>query len=332
MTIKRKNLLLQSLAPDLMFFLKKLNFYHRSFFFYLIVSVLFSSLSFGQILTNNPENINENVFSNNVFFSEKFIRQNKIKSVSAEISFKREFQAIIKTGNVQAFEFNREGKLTKESETISIAGSIKDTAVTFFFYNGKKQLEMKRSTDGYGFYSYAYEYDNSGDISKQVYSRDENTGSKENFQLGKKFIINSESYQYENVSDKQKRRRFFNDNGMEYKVQTSFYNEYGKLSEEESRFIVGARKSSISFKYDEYFRLSEKIDFSAISEENKIVSAFSYDEFGNVLQEKISRNGSLKTVREFLYDKKTFLLDAQLIKDEATQTIHIYKYAYEFYE
>lgn len=297
----------------------------------LLLSFLFllSSLH-SQILTNYPQHLDENIFSNTVFFSEKFIRQNKIKSVSAEISFKRDLQPIVKTGNIQIFEFNSDGKLVKQLETVSIAGNIKDTAITFLIYNEKKQLELKRSSDGYGFYSYYYEYDNAGNIIEQVYSRDENKGSKNDFQLSKQFVINSESFQYEQLSTRQKKRRFFNDNGMEYKSAIIYYNEYGNISEEESRFIVSGRKSNLSYKYDEFFRLSEKTDYSAVSGENKIVLVFSYDEFGNVLQEKISRNGTLKTTREFIYDKKTFLLDAQLIKDEATQTIHIYKYSYEF--
>lgn len=299
--------------------------------FSFLLSFLFLSPSYSQVLTNYPENLNDNIFSNTVFFSEKFIRQNKIKSATAEISFKRELQAIVKTGNVQRFEFGNDGKLAKQLETISIAGNIKDTAITYFIYSAKKQLETKRSSDGYGFYSYNYEYDETGNIIKQVYSRDENKGFKNDFQLSKQFIINSESYQYEQLSSTQKKRRFFNDNGIEYKSVITYFNEYGNISEEETRFVVTGKKSAITYKYDEYFRLSEKMDFSSVPEANKIISVFSYDEFGNVIQEKISRNGTLKTTREFLYDKKTFLLDAKLIKDEATQTIHIYKYSYEFY-
>lgn len=297
----------------------------------IVLSLFVLPSSHAQILTNYPGNLDENIFSNNIFFREKFIRQNKIKSATTEISFKRDLQPIVKTGNVQGFEFDVSGKLIMQWETISIAGNIKDTAVTYFIYNKKNQLELKRSSDGYGFYSYYYEYDNTGNIIKQVYSRDENMGSKNDFRLGKQFIISSESYQYELLSPKQKKRRFFNDNGMEYKSVITYFNEYGNITEEETRFVVTGRKSSITYKYDEYFRLSEKADYSTVSGENKIVSVFTYDEFGNVLQEKISRNGTLKTTREFLYDKKTFLLEAQLIKDEATQTIHIYKYSYEFY-
>lgn len=301
------------------------------FYFFLFLSFFFPSALYSQILTNHPGNLADLVFSNNVFFSEKFIRQNKIKSATAEISFKRELQTIVKTGNVQRFEFGLDGKLARQMETISVAGNIKDTAITYFIYNAKKQLEMKRSSDGYGFYSYHYEYDEAGNIIKQVYSRDENKGFKNDFQLSKQFIINSESYRYEQLSSAQKKRRFFNDNGSEYKSVITSLNEYGNMLEEETRFVVTGRKSSITYKYDEYFRLSEKSDISMVPEENKIVSVFTYDEFGNVLQEKISRNGTLKTTREFLYDKKTFLLEAQLVKDEATQTIHIYKYNYEFY-
>ncbi len=284
-----------------------------------------------QILTNFPAHLDMNIFSNNVFFSEKFVRTNKIKTIRAEISFKRELQPIVQTGNIQSCEFNMNGKLTKQFETISIAGNIRDTMISYFFYNEKNLPELKRTSDGYGFYSYYYEYDNNGNLVKQIYSRDENSGSKNNFLLGKQFIISSETYQHEQVSTKQKKKKYFNDNGMEYKVETIYFDQYGNKSEEESKFIVTSRKSSITYKYDEYFRLSEKVDFSMVSGENKIISVFTYDEFGNVLSEKISYNGTMKTTKEFLYDKKTFLLDAQLIKDEATQTIHIYKYNYEFY-
>lgn len=300
------------------------------FFFSLFSNFLFITASYSQILTNYPENINENIFSNNVFFSEKFIRQNKIKKVMAEISFKRELQPIVKTGNFQGFEFNQAGQLIKQMETISISGNVKDTSVSYFNYNEKKKLELKRSSDGFGFYSYYYEYDDSGNMVKQVYSRDENRGSKNNFELSRQYIINSETYQYEPLSPRQKKMRFYNDNGMEYKSVIFYFNDYGNLSEEESRFVVTDRKSRITYKYDEFFRLTEKTDFSSVSGMNKIVSVFTYDEYGNVLQEKISRNGTLVTTREFLYDKATFLLDAQLIKDEATQTINIYKYSYEF--
>lgn len=304
---------------------------YKGSFSFLLFFLFLSYSSSPQILTTFPAHLDGSVFSNTVFFSEKFIRQNKIKAISAEISFKRELQPIVKTGNVQRFEFNAGGKPEKQLETISIAGSIRDTAVTYFIYNEEGRLELKRSSDGYGFYSYYYEYDKSGNIIKQVYSRDENAGSKIDFQLTKQFIINSETYQYEQLSQRQKKRRFYNDNGMEYKAVISYYNEYGNIEEEESRFVVTGRRSSISYQYDEYFRLVEKTDFSSISGENKITSFFAYDELGNILQEKIHRNGVLKTTKEFVYEKKTLLLDAQLIKDEATQTIHIYKYSYEFF-
>ena len=312
---------------------RKLNVYCSGLFLlitcppFLIFFFFFTSQA--QILTNYPGTLNENAISNNVFFSEKFIRQNKIKSVKVEISFKRELQPIVKTGNSQGFEFNLKGKLVKQFETILIGGNVKDTLVSFFIYNENNLLELKRSSDGNGFYSYYFDYDNAGNIIKQVYSRDENKGNKNNFVMGRQFIISSETYQYEQLSVKQKRRKYFNDNGLEYKSVISSKNDYGNITEEESRFIVSDRKSRISYKYDEYFRLIEKTDYSAISGQNSIVSVFNYDDFGNLLQEKISYNGKLKTTREFLYDNKTFLLDAQLIKDEATQTIQIYKYNYE---
>lgn len=273
-----------------------------------------------------------NLFSSDLFFNTPFIRVNKIKSIRSKYSTKQELQPIIDTKLFQQYDFDTLGRLVRHLDAFYRTGKEPDTLVLYYSYDNTGRLEYKRISDAFGFYSYHNEYDKEGNLLKQTYSRDDNsTASKANFRLEKQYIIISESYTYQRPAQTHLLRITFNEYGKEFKEDRYTSNKFGNRIEHISRYIITDRGAKTVFRYNEKNRLGEKIEFSNLEERDSTVTTFTYDEIGNIGEQKISRNTKLKTTIQYLYDSKNLLLSARLIKDEATSLISIYKYTYEFY-
>ena len=63
----------------------------------------------------------------------------------------------------------------------------------------------------------------------------------------------------------------------------------------------------------------------------KIKEVYIYDDLDNILEIKVYLNDKYKTSKQYLYDKKTMLLTAQLIQEVETEFVQIIQYQYTFY-
>jgi len=125
---------------------------------------------------------------------------------------------------------------------------------------------------------------------------------------------------------------FYNNYGKPYKQQSTYYNEFGYLIEEYTKFIIGNKKSKKTYEYDEKGRIITENHLSYFTEEKEITTSYAYDEFGNILSIKIFHDSQHITTKQFLYDQKTMLLTAQLIQDIASEFIEIIQYQYTFFD
>ncbi|MCO6500367.1 MAG: hypothetical protein J5I47_08335 [Vicingus serpentipes] len=299
-------------------------------FFFLLTSFIISfyAPSNAQLLA-----INKPLFSDDPFFNTLFIKENKIKSIKGSRSSKK-IQDIIRSKGLDFYyEFDNKGNLSKQIATFIIGKVGKDTNIITYEYNDNNHLILQRKSDNYGFYSHSYQLDSLNRIIKQTYNREENTyACKGSFMLCQRYPIASDSFSYQQIDSSQIKKIFYNNYGKPYKQQINYYDEFGYLTEEYTKFIIGNKKSKKTFEYDENGRLTNEHYTSYLSQEKKITQTFEYDNLGNVLSIKIFHDDKHITTKQFIYDQKTMLLTAQLIQDIPTEFIQIVQYQYTFFD
>jgi len=295
---------------------------------------IFSLLFFVVAFSANAQLIDNrkcNAFSDDNFFYQEFVRQNKIKSITGNISTKVEMQVIKNEHLVLKYEFDSVGRLVKQFGSFNRTG-IKDTTFVTYMYDEFSRILTKRTNDAYGFFSYNFEYDTTGNILTKTYCRDENANvSRNEFKLGKQFIIVKESYKYEK-NDSIQTKNVFNNHGRIYQKEYQKYNKLGYLEEVTKKLVVNHKKSMVTFKYNELGKVSEKIIQNNTSKDDYVKYEYSYDEIGNLTFIDEYSNEKKKLHTEVLYDQSTMLMKALLIQDVEANFITIIKFSYEFYE
>lgn len=293
-----------------------------------LLAVSSTHIAHAQILDNNEGN----TFGEDPFFNADFIARNKIKQIHGELSTKKERDRIRKGKMEYDYHFEEDGKMEFQLNSMLRTEARTDSSFIHYYYREDGTIETKRLNDTYGFYSYDYETDAEGQVVKETYFRDENVGtSRFNFQLGKQYIISSEAFAYENIGDSIIVKQVFNNYGKAYMEHRKYYNKLGYKTMEESRYIIGNRRSRTTFEYDEKGRISKKIEQHDLRNDKQTITTYLYDDVGNLLEENIYQNDTHVTHREFLYDERMFL-SAIISKDVATNIISIVKYTYTFYE
>jgi YD repeat-containing protein len=285
---------------------------------------LFASTVQAQILDNS----NCDVFSDNNFFNQKFIKKNGITTIRSTILSKREMKPIIETPLWQQFDFDKYGRVERMMETY-FNGSDIDTSLVQFKYAGD-HLIKKRLSDSKGFYSYSYQYDDQHNLEKMIYSREVNANPEaHNFVLGQLIEVYKERYENSKISDKKTKRIIYNSDDKPYLQELTEYDEYGNKKKELSTLVVTKKGSNVTYSYDAYHRPVEKLEINNLFGKSETRYEYKYDEAGNLLSEKKYEDGAHKTTREFMYDGR-MLLSARLTKDESTGTIQIVKYTITF--
>jgi len=297
--------------------------YLLSFFLFLLLSINTKA----QLLDANKQ-----LFDEDPFFNEKFIKINKIKSIKGSWSSKK-VKDIIRKKNVDFYyEFDENGMLKQQYSTFLSQNIKKDTSVIAYTYNNENKIIVKRKTDNNGFFSLTYDYDAKGNLLKETYAREENaSNTKNDFNLKKQYIIKTDSFHYERLSNNQEKITHYNSYGKSYKETFYYYDNLGYLSEVYTKYLIGNKKSKTTYKYNETGRLSERTTHADLNKDLIKKEVFIYDEIGNLMEIKTYENDEYKTSTQFLYDKN-MLMTAQLTKVITTEFLTIIQYEYGFYE
>ena len=328
-----------------------------------VYCLLPTAYCFSQIIAPSPYEI----YTNEPKFNTKFIKQNKIRTISASVVDKPDGEIIRDKGLAQIFAFDMEGNLTRqyyneitslEKTEIEVPAVYKkgkaikkahtkidyqyqyDTLGTEFFYTSNGYLKMKRVCIGTFYNTTYYEYFGDGLVSRQTRCRETNVAkSGEPFKLGVQTVISEEKFEYENLTPTQIKKRFMNDEGKPYKQGIlNFSNARpdepfgrGKPMDEAYEFTVGFIRSGVTYKYDAHERLTEKTmtDNSSGNSIEKIT--YDYDANGNVTAEKQFKNGVQTDEIIYIYDESKRLLTSQADRQIQKASIKIVKYEYEFY-
>lgn len=319
---------------------------------YCLLSTAYSSRA--QIIDPSPTAVS----ITDLKFSRAFIRQHKIKTVTASVVDKPDGEIIRDKGLAQVYVFDASGNLTRhffneitslektETEIPAVYKRGKlikkartkinfdyqyDTLGTEYFYSSTGYLVMKRMGIGDFYHSTYYEYFGDGLLSRQTLCKETNIAKQgESFRLGVQTVLSEEKFEYEILTPTQVKKKFLNDEGKPYKQGIlNFVN--GKPVEESYQFEVGFVRSGVTYRYDQQFRVVEKVTTDNSSGITTEKTTYEYDETGNVKAEKKFKNGTQTDEIVYLYDTAKKLLISQIDRQLLKASIRILKYEYTFY-
>ena len=295
---------------------------HTSLFVMISCVTIFHS----QMIYNNSGE----VFSDDPFFNIDFISSNNLKSLTGIVSTKKELGAIQSSRLVQGYQYSPNGQLISQYSS-SLQNRKRDTSITYYKYDQEGKLILKRISDSYGFYSYSYEYDSLGQMSKNTFSREKNIGkSKANFKLGKKFVIFSETYNYEK-SDTLLVKIIMNNNQRPYQKNTYKYDELGYLKEEKTQLLINNKTHLTLYDYNEKGGLKKIQSFKQQSKVPYKTIKYQYDNWGNITYIDEYKDEVQVVHKEILYDQSTLIMKTILSQDLVSNLITIIKFKPKFY-
>lgn len=306
-----------------------------------------------QLISNKPTDIPLGP----VNFNNQFIVQNKIKSISINMVDKPDGSIIIDKGAIQGFEFDTKGRVyryyytvlnraikedndmpfvTKRGKIIQRSVSkthyLNDTVFCNVFYDEANRIIGKRIQTGDYYDAYYYEYNESGQIKKELHCKETNISeTKKDFKLGVQTVLSSETFEYMNLTKTQIKKRCLNDEGREYKKAIINYDEKGKKISENYEFIVGWMRQESKYMYNHKNQL---VQYSFISNENGDIdkkTTYEYNEKGNIVLEKRYVKDILLNEVSYLFDETNNLVKSHINRDFKNASIGIVKYVYSFY-
>jgi hypothetical protein len=320
---------------------------------YLLVFVIFYCEA--QLINTKPVEINIGP----VNFNPDIVKKNRVKSIVLDIVDKPDGKVIVDKDATQGFEFDekgrviryyytilnrtqatevdvpalkKRGKVIRPATTKTVMKFINDTIFTNVFYDDLGRVILKRSRSGDYYDAYYYEYNAIGKINKEMHCRETNISENKNFfKLGVQTILSSETFDYENLTPVQVKKKCFNDEGREYKKAIINYDLKGNKLSESYEFIVSWMRQESLFEYDNNGRLIRRVFKSNESGELKQESTFDYDANGHLVTEKKLKDKIVLNEVSYLFDEFTKLVKSHIDRDFKNASIGIVKYAYTFY-
>lgn len=226
--------------------------------------------------------------------------------------------------------YNKKGRRIQPAYTREVYVYTFDTAFTWFRYDDMKRLIMKRIHQGDFFFTWYYEYNANGFLSKQTYCKETNRNpDKHQFELGVQTIISTESFDYVFQTASQLKKIFLNDEGKEYRNAIINFSRY--FIEENHSFTVGFVKYYNLYTFNEKGAPAEcRYSGNSNGEITQRV-LFEYDTMGSLTNQKKYRDTVHTNNVTWLYEEKTGLVKARLDRDLEKRKIGIVKFSYEFY-
>lgn len=294
-----------------------------------IISFLFLTISSSAQLLDVYQG---KLYDNDCQFNKNFVKDNNIKAITGKISIKKDLQPITSKGLIIKYQFDRAGRLIEHIKTMSLRGGRIDTTQSSFSYSNNNNLIQKALFYVKAYDAMRYEYNEQGNIIGETVVRGANSNQyKFGFDKGTETIVKKERYEWTNYNDSTDKVTYFNSADRPYKEKVIIKNKLGQKESENTVYLLTNKRNLITYKYDPEGRLVKIIDYSNLGTQRTLTYTYEYDEYGNLKQSKIYNNGKLSYTQEFLYNPQSFLLDAQLSKDESARSIKIIRYEYEFY-
>lgn len=267
----------------------------------------------GQFLDNRMGQ----AFTDQPFFNAAFIRANKIHFLNGQFTYKRQGEAMRLMKYKNVYEFDTLGRLINNFETRPDDGTT-DTTWNIYSYDALNRLIKHKKGFQHEYNCVEHEYNPKGEIVREITSRE----YTDSLGIARRTLLNNEMMLYEDISGQHK-KTIYNSYNLPYLHVTSFYNELGYLTEQVERYAVTLYYSTIKYEYTEkgWIASIKKTDSQSETPTEEI--KFIYDEFGNLTDKHIYRNGIFTTEISLIYNAKTKLLSYALTREVATNFIMI---------
>ena len=255
-------------------------------------------------------------------FNAEFIRKNRISEIRCKVETKRDGDKIRDTNREDVYHFYENGNLKMISH---INYRLRDTSITFFEYT-QGRLECEVKNDAAGMFSYCYEYDKSGRPITLRYGRAERYSSlTASLDRSMGSEITAESYDYKTYEN-QLHATLSNSSGRPYLKEIRYFDENGYLGKYLKTYIMGSSRHEETYAYNERGWLSEK---TVSDGDSPYTLAYTYDDVGNLEEERKFVDGELKYRMEYVYNSKNMFLTAELKREDENQLIVITTYTYK---
>lgn len=259
------------------------------------------------------------------FFSPKFIKAAKIKSIQGEYSFKKQNDVIRNSKFITVYEFDTLGRLTLHY--ITAKGDIRsDTTVYTYTYNTAGQLMTKRVSEKKGFLATDFFYNSENQVVKEETWREIDTlHSKIRPVIERRLPWNTETMTYL-INAGQLTKKVFSTDGINYQEMKRETDSLGYKTKEELRYTFSSNKLTTFYRYDELKRIViveqfKNMDSIPISEQR-----FQYDSFGNLTAKSSFRNGQQYLDEQVIYSSETGLLYSFIKREIPSNFISITRF------
>lgn len=293
--------------------------------------ILFFFLSFSAV-TQIIDNSDFQFMTDQPFFNSSYIAKNNIRRIVGQYSFKADLDKIRKSDRTYEYKFNTKGQLHSKRTTYYYDDKVNDTTVAFYQYDYEGRVTTIRKADPYGFYSFHFTYNDSGDVIFEEFRQDlKNNYSKSNFQLNENYRVYAErsSYQY---FKGQTKRTYYNDLGKPYQYKITYYNKDGTKKKEYLQLLVNSGNKTITYEYnEEHLPLKKTLQSNIMGSISKVAS-FNYDEKGKLLEQQTFKNGKPVKDVQVVYSWKTGKLKAFLTKKHNNNYITILEFDFEYFD
>lgn len=289
-----------------------------------LIIALNLSFAFGQMLDNRDGN----AFTGQPFFNADFIQRNHLKRISGTFMIRKPGSSFRKTEYYQTFEFSQEGELSLQSETYPEDGTI-DTTLTEYGYDGANNLVLIRKKTRDGFIAQDFSLDSNGRIVEEVVSKEFYDTSTQDVLYTD---VNKETFTYFEVDD-QVKKVSYNSYGLPYLEEIFYYNEDGYLLKKTEKIRMTSTVYTYNYSYNDKGLLASIEKTAAGKEEVLEKYVFEYDEFNNLSEKHVYRNGVYTTEIQIIYNNKTGLLSSVITRAVATGVMAILRFDdFEYYD
>ncbi len=267
-------------------------------------------------------------FTDKPFFNADFVKENKLKKLKGTYVYKKRDEPMQTTEYNYAYEFNRKGQLIATFETRQDDGTI-DTTWNKYYYNDNNQLIKHRKTDQEGYLTTIYHYDSTDRVIREEIVREviDSMGN-----ITKTLAFNNERFEY-SIYDGQTKRTKFNNYDLPYLEEIMYYNEDGYLVERIERIKMTSKVYTYQYEYNEKGLLGAVRKSSNRSEGYLEEWLFEYDDYGNLIEKHLYKNGEFITDYQIIYNSKSKLLATVITRQVSTNFMMILRFFdYEFFD
>lgn len=269
-------------------------------------------------------------FSDEMYFNQEFLWQNKVKAITGVVSIKRPNRPIEQRPDISVYRFNDVGLLQQLDKVTSVLHLV-DTLKIEYKRNDLGEVELRTEQGNRGFYTKKFFYNKEGKVERLDFGKSENLSTQRgSLEAGQSITINSESYTYNQLNDTVLMKSCYNNYGLLYSHITTTVNGLGYLISEREDIVMSNRSTTQFYSYNEKGWLEEVKSENSNPELSKSVKYF-YDDLGNLLKLERYLGGKMTQEIEVLYTE-TMLIEAFLDHDVRSHDIVITKFTYEFHQ